>query len=195
MAARALAPAATPRPRSPFPSQAALALATASAAELERVFLAGTTPRVDSLVGWEFRGINRPAWTWIFGIKKFIKGFVRDGDRVTGYNLGVVNNALDGRWSAKPVDDAPHRFGFYAVSEVDPTRRDNAYLHALLLDYGAGGNPWWDVSAGVRDYLVQVADDNPDLFLGKAYYALGPVRVFSNYFIIERHRIGVAAAT
>ena len=42
-----------------------------------------------------------------------------------------------------------------------------------LLDYGKGGNPRGDLAAGVRDYLVQLG---PDLFLGKAYYALGPLR-------------------
>jgi hypothetical protein len=27
--------------------------------------------------------------------------------------------------------------------------------------------------------------------LGKAYYALGPLRVRSNFFILERHRVGL----
>jgi hypothetical protein len=105
---------------------------------------------------------------------------------VRGYNSPVKNNVLDGRWHV-----APKRFGFYEVARVDPTARDNVYLHAALLDYGKGGNPMLDPSALLRDYLVQVDATNPDLYLGKAYGALGPLRIPTNFFILERHRIGL----
>lgn len=180
------------RTLSPFPTAAALALEQATHAQLEQTFVRGTTPDVDGLVGWEFRGINHPAWASVVGIKKFIKGFFKTEDgRIKGYNCPVVQNVLDGRWHAKPSDTAPKRFGFYQVVPVDPTARDNAYLHALLLDYGKGGNAWFDPTKGIRDYLVQVDPENPDLLLGKAYYALGPLRVHSNFFILERHRRGL----
>lgn len=176
----------------PFPTPAALGLERASHAELDRVFLRGVTPDVDDLVGWEFRGINHPSWARVAGIKKFVKGFYRaDDGRVMGYNSPVVQNVLDGRWRTKPSDTAPKRFGYYEVVPVDATARDNAYLHAVLLDYGKGGNKVYDPTRGIRDYLVQVHADNPDLFLGRAYYALGPVRVHSNYFILERFRRGL----
>jgi hypothetical protein len=105
-----------------------------------------------------------------------------------GYNCPVVQNALDGRWRTQPSDDAPKRFGFYEVAPVDPTARDNHYLHALLLDYGRGGNAFWDPSRNLRDYLVQVDAGNPDLLLGKAYLAAGPARIAMSYFILERFR-------
>jgi hypothetical protein len=193
--AAAPAPAApTPAPRAvpPFPTAAALALARATRAELELVMVRGETPDLEALVGWEFRGINRPAWARLAGIKKFVKGFFRGEDgRVMGYNSPVVQNVLDGRWRTRPSDTAPKRFGFYEVAPVDATRRDNTYLHAVLLDYGRGGNHRLDPTSGLRDYLVQVDPANPDLFLGKAYYALGPVRVSSNFFILERFRRGL----
>jgi hypothetical protein len=176
----------------PFPTTAALSLERASHAELELAFVRGATPALDALVGWEFRGINHPVWARAAGIKKFVKGFFRHEDgRVMGYNCPVVQNVLDGRWHTKPSDTAPKRFGFYEVTPVDATSRDNAYLHAVLLDYGRGGNKPWDPTSGLRDYLVQVDAANPDLFLGKAYYALGPLRVHSNFFILERHRRGL----
>ena len=176
----------------PLPTAAQLALEQATRAELELVMVRGATPDLDALVGWEFRGINHPAWARLAGIKKFVKGFFRGEDgRVMGYNSPVVQNVLDGRWRTLPSDTAPKRFGFYEVAPVDPTRRDNAYLHAVLLDYGRGGNRRWDPTSGLRDYLVQVDPANPDLFLGKAYYALGPLRVHSNYFILERFRRGL----
>lgn len=197
MTAAALATPPAPRPTaprapSPFPTAAALALEQATRAELELVMVRGATPDLDALVGWEFRGINHPAWAGLAGIKKFVKGFFRAEDgRVMGYNSPVVQNVLDGRWRTKPSDTAPKRFGYYEIAPVDSTSRDNTYLHAVLLDYGRGGNQRMDPTSGIRDYLVQVDPDNPDLFLGKAYFALGPLRVHSNYFILERFRRGL----
>ena len=187
-------PVAFSRQPAPFPTPAALALEAASWGHLERTFVRGATPDLDLLVGWEFRGINHPSWARLAGIKKFVKGFFRNDDgRVMGYNCPVEQNVLDGRWRTKPDDIAPKRFGFYEVAPVDPTRRDNAYLHAVLLDYGRGGNKRFDPTSGLRDYLVQVDADNPDLYLGKAYYALGPIRFATSFFILERLRPGLTS--
>lgn len=181
---------------SPFPTPAALALTRATWRELEQAFQRGTPPDRGALAGWEFRGIN---WTppgakplaQLAGIKKFVKGFFHAGDgRVMGYNCPVVQNVLDGRWRTRPSESAPRRFGFYEVAPVDATARDNHYLHALLLDYGKGGNAAWDPTRGLRDYLVQVDAGDPDLFLGKAYYAVGPARVAAGFFVLERFRRG-----
>ncbi|HEY6040250.1 MAG TPA: hypothetical protein VIV58_38465 [Kofleriaceae bacterium] len=182
---------------SPFPSPRALALEQTSMSGLERVFHRGKMPELDHLVGWEFRGINRLPLealnlAYVVGIKKFMKGFYKGEDgRVMGYNIPVGRNALDGRWHLKPSASEPKRFGFFEVAPVDPTARDNEYLHALLFDYGKGGNPRTDPSNGLRDYLVQVDPGNPDLYLGKAYFAIGPARVAMSFFILERHRIGL----
>jgi hypothetical protein len=189
------APAATgaaplPLPRPNHPGERVLALEKLSPAELEEVFLRGSTPALGSLAGWEFRGLNTPPWFRLLGIKKFIKGFYKDEAGLTwGYNCPVEQNRTVGPWIARPDDAAPKRFGFYSVTGVDATARDNRYLHALLLDYGRGKNPRLDPSAGLRDYLVQVDAANPDVLLGKAYYALGPLRVpTASFFILERHR-------
>ena len=177
-----------------LPSATALALACAPRSELELAIVRGATPEIDALIGWEFRGINATPpgalpIARLAGIQKFVKGvFAADDGRTLGYNCPVVQNALDGRWQTRPSDTEPKRFGFYSVAPVDATSRDNLYLHALLLDYGKGGNPLWDMSRGLRDYLVQVDADDPDLFLGKAYAAVGPGRVPVGYFILERWR-------
>ena len=84
---------------------------------------------------------------------------------MVGYNTPVEQNVLDGRWHTRPK-----RFGFYEVAAVDATARDKTTFrgHAvLLLDYGKGGNPAYDPTQNLRDYLVSV-DGNPDLYLGKA---------------------------
>jgi hypothetical protein len=170
----------------------ALALARLSNAELERAFQRGLTPDPQGLVGWEFRGNNTPPWFRLFGIQKFVKGFYTDGDGgVWGYNSPVVQDGVERAWRLKPSDEHPKRFGFYTVEPVDAVARDNRYLHALLLDYGKGKNPRLDPTAGLRDYLVQVDRDDPDLLLGKAYYAVGPVRVPTfSFFVLDRHRPG-----
>ena len=163
-----------------------------SNAELEVVFLRGVTPDREALVGWEFRGTNTPRWMRLVGNKKFVKGMFKHGaGEVYGYNCPVVQNRLDEPWITKPDDKNPTRFGFYKVVSVDATSRDNRYLHALLLDYGQGGGAIYDVTRGLRDYLVQVDPGNPDLFLGKAYYAVGPARIATNFFVLERHRTGL----
>ena len=192
----AATPRATPVRRlpSPFPTPEALALERTPRHELEQIFQRGSMPDLEGLLGWEFRGINRLPLNFIpfgqlVGIKKFVKGFYRGEDgRVMGYNSPVdSSNALDGRWNIKPK-----KFGLFETYPVDATARDNEYLHALLLDYGKGGNKSYDVMSGLRDYLVQVDPTNPDLLLGKAYFALGPVRAGGlNFFILERHRRGL----
>ncbi len=177
---------------SAFPTQAALALEQTPMPELERVFQRGHQPDLDALVGWEFRGINHLPLNvlpiaQLVGIKKFVKGFLRNETGVVvGYNSPVKNNVLDGRWHT-----AAKRFGFYQVAPVDPTARDNKYLHAVLLDYGKGGNKATDPTNVLRDYVVQVDKNNPDLFLGKAYAAFGPLRIPTNFFILERFRVGL----
>jgi hypothetical protein len=176
----------------PLPSQRQLALEQMPMWELEKVFQRGVMPSLDDLVGWEFRGVNHLPLNVLpianlVGIKKFLKGFFRTEDgRIMGYNSPVKNNALDGRWHV-----AAKRFGFYEVAPVDPTSRDNKYLHAVLLNYGKGGNPAYDPSQVLRDYVVQVDANNPNLFLGKAYGAFGPLRIPTNFFILERFRVGL----
>ncbi|MBK9031177.1 MAG: hypothetical protein IPL61_07545 [Myxococcales bacterium] len=187
------APAPTaPPPRPNQPSARVLELERMSLAALEQVFVRGVTPDLAGLAGWEFRGLNSPAHFKLLGIKKFVKGFWRDAAGATwGYNYPVEQNRIADGWYGLPSVTAPKRFGFYTVAPVDPTARDNRYLHALLLDYGRGGNPRFDASAGLRDYVVQVDAADPDLLLGKAYYALGPLRVpTASFFILERHQPG-----
>jgi hypothetical protein len=178
------------------PSAAFLDLARSSGRVLERALMRGQTPDLAALVGWEFRGVNTSPWARPLGIRKFIKGFYgpvggSTGEplvRLRGYNCAVVQNGLDEPWIPRPDPERPDRFGYFHVGAVDPTARDNAYLHAVLLDYGRDGNSNLDPARGLRDYLVQVDPALPDLYLGKARYALGPARVGVSFFVLERYR-------
>ena len=156
--------------------------------ELERVMTQGSMPKLNALANWQFRGLNQPAWAKAAGIKKFKKGFFWEGEQLYGYNCPVKQTDITLPWIGKPNDEHSKHFGFYTVSPVDAAAKDNHYLNAVLLNYGKGGNKVYDPTRGLRDYVVQVDPDNEDLYLGKAYFALGPVRVATNFFILERHR-------
>ncbi len=178
----------TERPVGERPSAEYLRIGALPARELEAVLLRGDTPDPEQLAGWEFRGLNTPSWARWLGIQKFVKGFYKSAaGQLFGYNIPVRQNPLDGPWEYKNPKD-PRRFGFYRVDLVDAAQKDNAYLHALLLDYGRGGNADLDPTSGLRDYLVRVERGADDLLLGKAYYALGPLRVPTSYFVLERLR-------
>ena len=172
-------------------SQAYLDIAEHSSQdELETMLLRGETPDPEALAGWEYRGTNIGFWTKRSPILKFIKGFYKDATgQVFGYNEPVVQNGRQSPWIAKPSDDDPKRFGFYKVVHVDPTGRDNLYLHALLLDYGQGDNPFYDASKRLRDYIVRVNPGSDDLLLGKAYLKLNRFRLPTlSFFLLERHK-------
>jgi hypothetical protein len=166
------------------PSARFLEIARSGRHALEETLLRGHMPDLGELAAWEFRGMNTPPWARAARIRKFVKGFERrDEGQIFGYNRPAAQNRDDDAWQ---VTGRP--FGFYRVTPVDATDRDNAYLHAALLDYSRGENRPWDPSRGLRDYLVQVDLADPDLFLGKAYYAVGPARVPVSFFVLERLR-------
>lgn len=164
-------------------------LARQSPAALEDMLVGGQTPSLPDLVGYEYRGYNVAPTTALLGIRKFVKVFFTTPEgAVYGCNTPAVQNGLDGPWIARPTEASPRRYAFFRVLPVDPEARDNAYLHALLLNYGLGGNPIYDPSRLLRDYLVRCVDGSDELLLGKAYMAFGPARVPASFFLLERRR-------
>ncbi|HUT56222.1 MAG TPA: hypothetical protein VM658_22715 [bacterium] len=162
-------------------------LAKLSAGELEEIFQKGKTPDPAKLVDWEFKGYNVPFFAKLLGIKKFKKGFYRKGDEFWGYNIPQYQNSIDEPWRCKPVDHNPKRFGFFSVKAVRTEMKENKEPGALILNYADGKNWLWEGSF-LRDYVKQVDADNYDLYLGKAYTAVGPARIIPSFFIIERDR-------
>jgi hypothetical protein len=153
-------------------------------AELDAVLRRGGTPDRERLAGAEYRGANTAGWTVRLRMQQFVKGFERRPDgELLGYNRRVAQDGLDGQW-ASPGEP----FAFFDVRVVDPAARDNHYLNALLLDYGAGGNPRLDPSRPIRDYLVRVEPGSDELLVGRAFVALGPFRPSPTFFVLERIR-------
>lgn len=162
------------------------ALRVAPRAVLETAMRSGSAPAFDSIAGFVFRGWNTLWLTRVLGFQKFAKGFYRGPPRgrgpepfVQGYNLWVRQNANWDPHVSKPSEERPKRHGFYRVYAAS-----GRYPSSLLLDYGRGGNGL-NPARLLRDYLVQIWPDEPDLLLGKAYLALG-LWVPVSYFVLQR---------
>jgi hypothetical protein len=179
-------------------------LTAMSAADLSKVLADGKAPAFSSITGHEFRGwnvfgdIGAKAVGGIMGIQRFAKGFfVRDaaGDVdalpwIEGYNVKIQRGTLSEPWTGIPDDDHLQRFGFYRVWKPGLGEgRAGRHEQALLLDYSQGNpKPGLFEGSGLKDFIVQVHPDNPDLLLGTAYMTLGPVAVPPSFFVIERLR-------
>jgi hypothetical protein len=160
-----------------------------SRAALEAMMIRGETPSLDGITGYEYRGYNLAPALSLLGIRKFIKAFfTTSGGAIYGCNTPVAQNGLHGPWIARPRQAAPRRYAFFRVAPINAESRDSAYLHALLLDYGRGHNPFYDPSRLLRDYLVRCVPGSDDLLLGKAYLALGTLRIPATFFLLERYR-------
>jgi len=158
--------------------------------ELRAVLAQGTTPDPDALAGWEFRGYNVAPMSEVLRIRKFKKGFYRDEgtpEMLRGYNVKVKQNGYQNPWVPIMRDGEPVRHALFGVYPPRAGSRDAAHMNALLIDYSQGQHAPWDPSRVLRDYLVQVAPENPDLYLGTAYLALGMLRVPAGFFVAERY--------
>ena len=72
--------------------------------------------------------------------------------------------------------------GYFLIERAEG--RWNKYPDAILLHYGRADNKWYEPSRFLRDYLIQPYSNNPNILLGKAYFALFPFIGF--FFILER---------
>jgi hypothetical protein len=158
---------------------------------LEQVLRRGTQPDLSSLSGWEFRGYNLIPVADIAGIRKFKKGFYRENPAggyhvIQGYNVKMRQNSFGEPWIDVMKGEQSIKFGWYDVYPVRLTEPDYKYPNAVLINYNSPKNFVLDPTRLLRDYLVQVYPENPDLYLGKAYFALGPVRVLGAFFVLER---------
>ena len=144
---------------------------------------------MNAICGWQYKGWNLSLMALMIGIRRFTKGLqtntggTGEDAELNGYNLWIKQQGdpLD-TW----VPSAPHRHGFYKVSRAALSKTEYRHPHSLLLDYGRGNNPWHQPSQFLRDYIVQVYPDNPKLLIGKAYFALGRLRIFGGNFVMER---------
>jgi len=132
------------------------------------------------LPGW----VDRLAW------KIFEKDFYRDPatGALRGWNVRLTQRA----WQDDPEPllkgGEPITFGHYGVAPDPGTRRPAVVPGGLLLDYGAGANPWWDPVRRVRDPLVAVKPGSTEVLLGWTWVDLGlGTWGTPSYFLLRRH--------
>ena len=162
------------------PSPGFLSLADEPAAALAARMRRGHPVSATALDGYEFRGLNTARRLELAGADRFVKGFMRG----RGYNRRVRRGRRTDPW-LPPGQPDPPPFAPFTVGPVDAASRDNRYLQALLLDYGALARGPLDPAGKIRDYLVGIDDD---LLLGHAFIALGPFRAPVTFSVLERLR-------
>lgn len=153
---------------------------------LEKIMKEGVLPDVFSMWDWEFDGYNLTPLASILGIRKFRKGFYQRYG-VKGYNVRMKQNKFEEPWEYK--GDKPERFGWFDVLEYEASlmiEEKHLYKKALLLNYGLDKRNSLFEGKMLRDFLVQVNKGDKDLYLGKAYNAVGKRRIMPSYFILKR---------
>jgi hypothetical protein len=152
------------------------ALWTMSRAELADVAAAGHPVDPATLPG-RYRGVSLglPRWVDAALWKVFRKEFRAEGDAVVGHNVRMTQG--DDPVPMRTRDGAPMVFGAFRVR---PEGR------GVLLDYGPT-HPRWHPMHPVRDVLVAVRPDSPDLLLGTMYLEVRGVRVSTpSWFTLQR---------
>lgn len=172
-------------------------LAKADKKTLDDVMKNGTMPDLESMAGWEFDGYNLTFMATILGIRKFRKGFYKAKekklswdrsffiDSYKGYNVKMKQNKFEQPWEYK--NGKPERFGWFDIITNYTFCKDwMLHSNAVLLHYGKDKRNTLFEGKMLRDFLVQVNKDNKDLYLGKAYNAVGRNWIMPSYFIIRR---------
>ncbi|MDP2907849.1 MAG: hypothetical protein Q8O03_07970 [Nanoarchaeota archaeon] len=170
-------------------------LAKADKKTLDDVMKNGTMPDLESMAGFEFDGYNLTFMATILGIRKFRKGFYKYkietefftvSGKYAGYNVKMKQNKFEQPWEYK--NGKPERFGWFNIFKDYSFGKDGLDIHpnAALLHYGLDERNTLFEGKMLRDYLVQVNDNDKDLYLGKAYNAIGKSLVMPSYFIIKR---------
>lgn len=156
-------------------------LARLPASELERILCYGERPDFASLEGFIFKGAN-VTYPGKLMFPRFAKGFFKENGRPMGYNVPVERGPITEPYVTKPAEK-PRPFGFYEVIPQTVGGDHTLYPGSVLLDYSKGGN--FGPDRLLRDFLVQVEPNNPDLLLGKAYLDLG-AWIPAGFFALER---------
>jgi hypothetical protein len=140
----------------------------------------------------EYKGISLglPGFIDKLAWKSFKKVFHRDPDTgiLRGWNIRIQQTGLYGAYLPQEKNGKPVTWGHYhVVSNADrPCAKPSA--QGLLLDYGLGGNPWYDVTTrAIRDPLVALEKDSADFLLGWSYLQFGGLRISTpSFFLLVR---------
>lgn len=148
------------------------ALPTQELARLLRDLPPFDPARLAGANGSTYRGISLGLPRWMDRVlwRKFAKHFATNG---RGFNLRIVQDALDAPWRVQRRHGRARTFGPFAVQRA---------AHGVELDYSIA-NPAMRL---LRDPLVAL-DASADLVVGCSLLAVGRHRIPTpSYFVLER---------
>jgi hypothetical protein len=164
-------------------------LAACSKKELEEILLTGTAPNPEQLEGYIYCGWNHE-WVGTLSGRKFKKGFRKREGRSFGFNEQVKQTgaAPTGEWKVQMKDGRHRPLGFFRVGLTadEPVNSLNKpYRHTGHFNYHVPINKWlnWFFKV-IRDFAVLPNPGDHGLILCKAYFQLGPIRMFYCYFLL-----------
>lgn len=171
---------------------------------LEELFQRGTAPVLRDLVGWQYKGWNTSSVASLMGIRRFTKGFfIGESHRddyavIDGYNLWArqkgepsenwqhADTYLSGRLPGPDRKD-PRRHGFFKLMKASDSETETLHPHSILFDYTLYANPRTHGGRNLKDFMVQIYEDDTTLLVGKAYNAMGKARVpLPGFFVMTR---------
>jgi hypothetical protein len=159
--------------------------------DLSELLAAGHPVRASALDDTEYRGtsLGLPSFLERLTWKTFRKTFHRDPDTglLRGWNVRLAQRGLSAPSEPLMKGGAPMTFGHYVVIEPRTIAAPVGCDRGLVLDYSRGQNGRWSPLSLVRDPIVALKEDDPDLLLGWTYLQLGTHHVGTpSFFTLER---------
>ncbi len=143
----------------------------------------------ESLFDKEYKGtsLGLPGFVERLTWKKFKKTFHNDEQLgvLRGWNVRLVQNALDQPCIPQQKNGVPMTFGHYHVVSPTGRRVPKGCDRGLLIDYGLGGNPFFELTGRMRDPLVALIPGDSNLLLGWSYLDLGVCIGTPSFFTLE----------
>jgi hypothetical protein len=148
-----------------------------SRAELRQTLAAGHPIDPVALDNQAYRGVSLglPAFMDKLAWKTFSKTFYRDPETgvLRGWNVRMEQTGTSGAFTPMMSGDQQKTFGHYHVVDPAGHTMPSGANKGLLIHYGLGGNPWYDIMRRIRDPLVAVNAGDTELLLGWSYLDLG----------------------
>jgi hypothetical protein len=150
----------------------------------------GWRPELAALDGWRFRGLGAGRAARLFGRQKFLMVFQQMdlgyGTVLGGHLLDVVQNDPADDYLPRLQEGREVAHGVFLVQSARTSPEWSEFPRAALLHFGRADNAWYEPARFRRQYVVQPDPGNHDLYLGKAYVAVGPLRYATGHFVLER---------
>ncbi len=134
----------------------------------------------DAIAGRQFLGVDLslPGWARKLLWHTFRKTFVRDesSGELRGWNVRMEQRGVEG--ARVPLTNRrgePITFGHYRLRSAAGMNFGGRWTGANYLDYGAAGNPFYDLARLGRTPLVAVNAGQQDLLLGWEVFKVGPL--------------------